>query len=110
MMATLEIPIPPIANTTGSVRFRVRLEGVDYLLTLQWNQRQGTWSLDVSDVDEVAIVSGVALVPFWSLLELVTDTRKPPGTLMLWRPDGADQLPTLTDLGQSSRLLYYEAA
>jgi hypothetical protein len=108
-VATVEIPIPPIVNSAGSARFRVALDGDDFVLTLQWNQRTETWSLDVADVNEDAIVSGIVLVPTWDLLGLVTDSRAPRGSLMLWQPDGGQDGPTLTGLGTSSRLVYYEA-
>jgi hypothetical protein len=109
-MATVEIPIPSVVNVTGSAIFRVRLDGQDYVMTLQWNQRARSWTLDVKDVDSSLIVAGVKLVPFWPLLRLVTDERKPPGTLMLWNPDGGQAYPTLTGLGTTSKLVYYEAA
>jgi hypothetical protein len=109
-MATLELAIPPTANTAGSVRWRVRLEGSDYVLTAQWNQREALWTLDLADVDSVAIVSGLVLVPLWPLLALVTDARRPPGELMIWQPDGNMEPPTLAGLGAASKLIYYEGA
>jgi hypothetical protein len=109
-MATIEIAIPPIANTTGSVRWRVRLDGRDYVFTAQWNERETVWTLDVADVDLAAIVSGVVLVPAWPLLTLVTDARRPPGELTIWQSDGNANPPTLAGLGTASKLLYYEGA
>jgi hypothetical protein len=109
-MAALIIPIPDIARDTGNARFRVRLDGREYHVRLMLNTRSGQWILDLYDVDRVAIVTGVALVPWWPLLSLVTDERRPPGELLLYNPDGSHEPPTLTDLGLRSRLVYYEAA
>lgn len=108
-MAEVIIPIPDLARTTGNCRFRVRLDGSDYNVRLLWNTRASTWTLDLLDVDNEPIVSGAALVPWWPLLELLTDERRPPGELMLWNPDETPDAPTLTDLGVKSRLVYYEA-
>jgi hypothetical protein len=109
-MAALEISIPPIANTAGNVRTRVRLDGAAYVLRFQWNQREATWTLDLYDADSVAIVTGLVLVPSWPLLSLVTDARRPPGELVVWQPDKSQAAPTLASLGSTSKILYYEAA
>lgn len=108
-MATLEIKIPDIARTTGSVACRVSLDGVSFTLRFQWVARAGTWSMSLSDADDVAIVSGLALVPAWDLIGLVTDSRRPAGSLMLWRSDGSFVHPGLADLGTVAKLYYYEA-
>lgn len=109
-MATIEIPIPAIARETGSARMRVSLEGVEYVFRLQWNPREFRWTLDLYDLNDIAIVTGVALVPALDLIELVTDTRRPPGSLMVWQPAGYASDPTLDNLGIDALLLYYEAA
>jgi hypothetical protein len=106
----LEIAIPPIANTAGNVRTRVCLDGADYVLRFQWNQRESIWTLDLYDTDTVAIATGLVLVPSWPLLSLVTDPRRPPGELVVWQPDKSLEPPTLTSLGSTSKLLYYEAS
>ncbi len=106
----LEIAIPPIANTAGNVRTRVRLDGADYVLRFQWNQRETIWTLGVYDTDDAAIVTGLVLVPSWPLLGLVTDARRPPGELVVWQPDKSQEPPTLLSLGTTSKLLYYEAS
>lgn len=109
-MAKVEVRIPDAARTTGSVVFKATLDGVTFNLRLQWNQRASTWSLSLADADDVAIVSGLALVPAWDLLGLVTDTRRPLGSLMLWRSDGSFEHPDLSNLGTVCKLYYYEAA
>lgn len=108
-MATQIIGIPKLARTTGSARFRVSLDGSTYALRVQWNQREGRWSLDVSDSSGTPIVMGIALVTGWSLLSLVTDARKPPGDLVVRRMDGGSGEPGLDELGAVVDLLYYEA-
>lgn len=108
-MATVEVRIPDAARTAGSAVFKAALDGVTFTFRLQWNQRASTWSISLADADDVAIASGIALVPAWDLLGLVTDTRRPLGSLMLWRSDGSFDHPSLTNLGTVCRLYYYEA-
>jgi hypothetical protein len=108
-MATYELTIPDLVRTRGSGRARYTLDGSVYAFTFQFNEREGRWTVDVADVDEDPIVSGLALVPLWGLLELVTDARRPPGELMLVGAPGDVSPPGLADLGVSKRLLYYEA-
>ena len=109
MMAIVEVRIPDAARTVGSVTFKATLDGVTFVLRMQWNARAGTWTLSIADADDVAIVSGLTLVPAWDLLGLVTDYRRPLGQLMLWRSDGSFAHPGLTDVGTTCKLFYYEA-
>ena len=41
---------------------RVELEGELYNFRITYNERLGAWSLDLSDVDAVALASGILLV------------------------------------------------
>jgi hypothetical protein len=108
-VAELLIPIPDIVRETGNARFRAKLDGVDFNVRLLWNSRAETWSLDLYDVDLEPIATGIALVPWWPILDLLTDDRRPPGELMLYNADRSTTNPTLADLGIRSRLVYYEA-
>ncbi len=109
-MATYELTIPDLVRARGSGTARYELDGSVFTLTFQYNQRMGRWSLSVADVDEDPIVSGLALVPLWGLLELVTDARRPLGELMIVGPPGSVAPPTLTNLGVEMKLFYYEAS
>jgi hypothetical protein len=108
-MATLEIKIPDVARTSGSVITKAVLDGVNFAIRLQWNARAGVWQMSIADAEDVAIVSGLTLVPAWDLLGLVTGTRRPAGQIMLWRSDGSFVHPGLADLGTTCKLYYYEA-
>lgn len=101
----------------GGVAFwqqRTALDGVDYLMTFRWSQREGVWSLDIADLDGVAIVSGLVLVVGVSLLRGVVDTRRPAGELVVVDTSGAsDRDPGFDDLGAPGArfvLAYFTAA
>jgi hypothetical protein len=98
----------PLALDVPYFEQETQLDGVTYLLTFRWNDRQEMWFLTVSDIDGDAIVSGLAMVQNWSLLRLVTDERRPPGRLVVFNTENRD--PTLTDFGRSAALIYLEEA
>jgi hypothetical protein len=106
---SLAIPCQPI----GVARWtqRTQLDGRDYQLTFQWNQRTGHWSLDLADQDGVAIRSGMVLVTGWPLLRGCVDARRPPGTLVIADSQRSNDLdPGFADLGGRFQLLYFTAA
>lgn len=94
------------------------LDGRDYVLRFNFNQREGKWYLSIGDERDVNIVHGIKVVPLVSLLRKVKDARKPPGLLMardLTASDAAFELgekiidldPGLNDLGGRVALFYF---
>lgn len=106
-MTETVIPIQPAIRSRGSATMRTRLDGSDYVLTFQWNQRLGRWSMDVADQDSDPIASGIVLVTDFPLLSLVTDVRAPPGTLAVYDTQSPQIDPTLDSLGIRHRLVYW---
>lgn len=109
-MSGIPIPIPPIANTRGSLSMRTQLDGRDYVITLQWNQRMRRWCMDIADQDSVMIAAGVVLVVDFPLLSLVTDERKPPGSLAILDLQSPRVDPGLDTLGIRHQLVYWPEA
>lgn len=90
---------------------RTALDGVDFLLTFRWNQRDGKWLLDLADAEESPIVSGLALLTDVTLLLGVVDARRPAGELSIVDTTGAnDADPAFDDLGTRFVLMYVTAA
>lgn len=105
----LSIPCTP--DGTALWTQRTALDGTDFLLTFDWNQRAGLWMLSVADSDGAPIRSGVMLVTDAVVLRGVTDPRRPAGELIV--VDGAalgDLDPGFADLGVRFQLLYLDAA
>ena len=76
------------------------LDGVSYVLTFRWVQREGHWLLDVADAEGGAIRSGLALVADQPLLRGVVDARRPAGELVVVDTTGASDLdPGFGDIG-----------
>ncbi len=100
----------PIRADLSSQTLSVSLDGVLYELGLHWNERAQSWSLDLFTIDGAPLLLGVRLVPAWNLLWRGTDTRLPPGSLVLHDRTGANAAPGPDDLGVRHTLLYVSAA
>lgn len=92
---------------------RTSLDGQDYELTFQWNQRESKWYLDLRDQDGVDISIGIKLVANVPLLLRLTDERRPPGDLIAVDMTSANNDskvsfdPGLLELGTRVVLLYF---
>lgn len=99
--------------TTPGVPFytqKTRLDGVDYVLTFRYSQREDRWYLSLADNEEVPILSGLKLVANWPLLySYHYDTRVPPGELFASDLSGDETPPGLNELGEGLRvqLIYF---
>jgi len=104
-MAIVSIPCSPAGQPSWMQR--TTIAGRDYQLTFQWVQRDGHWWFSLADQDGAPITSGVKLVTNWPLLRGVTDTRRPPGNLMVVDGTGVNDLdPGFSDLGTRFLLMY----
>ncbi len=98
----------PVALDTPLFTQRITLDGQEYILRFDWNGREGRWYLDIGDVDENWIVTGLKIVANWPLTRRCVDIRKPPGDL--YAVDFSSQRgepPILPELGRRVRLLYF---
>ena len=89
---------------------RVTLDGREYLLRGEWNQRAGFWYLGVSDAEEDPIVAPRKAVADWDLLKGVTDSRRPPGALVCVDFSGAGADPGFRDFTGRVALVYFTEA
>lgn len=98
--------IIPLANPPEPFyKLRVSLDGVDYTLSLEFNQRDG-WYLGLSDELEDVIMSPHKLVVDCDFLDGLVDARRPPGMLMLRDMSGAGAEAGYTDLDARCKLVY----
>lgn len=98
----------PLDSVDSHYTVAVKLEGVRYLLGMDWNEREGSWYLSLSQEDSTAIVSGLRVVPDWPLLRRVTDAAGPPGEIVFRNTNANDAAPGRYDIGESFVPLYYE--
>ncbi len=105
-MAILQIDTG-LAQTSKYFDQLTQLEGVEYLFTFLWSDREGCWYVELGDQDGNPIASGVRLVLGASLLRRFTDTRLPPGLLTLVDYTGTGfDLASPGDLGVGYQLMY----
>lgn len=91
----------------------VNLDGVEFILSLAYNQREERWYLSIADDEGALLIGGLKLQANWPLLwRHRYNTKLPLGEIMACdtTPDG--EPPTLLELGEGKRcvLTYFEAA
>jgi|SRR5581483_1588300 len=103
-MSTLVIPTfddPFYTQTTV-------LEGVSYVLTFKYNQRENAWYFDIAQADATPIISGVKIICNRPLTRRFASISKPPGEFLAISNNGDNTLPGAGELGDGKRvtLLY----
>lgn len=98
----------PVSKDVPNYTQRVTLDGREYLLGFDWNDREQRWYLSISTVDETPLAMGIKVIANWPLLRKFTDDRLPPGVLMAadLSPEGGEP-PGFSDLGRRVKLHYF---
>jgi len=103
----------PTSTAFSSYVQRTTLDGVDYLLRFQFNQRLGRWFCDVRDVTESPIAMGLPIVVNYEIGRWVIDERWIAGRIATLDQEAADDQaaidPGLRDLGARVLMTYLEA-
>ena len=103
-MSLFEIPLP---QTDGQkFTFSASLSGVLYQFSFYFNERTQTWSFGIADSGGSDIALGLACRLNYDLLAFVSDSRTPPGLLMLTDTGGKFVPPGRNDLGARVKLIY----
>ena len=106
----------PVTNERAFFRQTTQLDGVDYILRFQFNQRLCRWYLHVFDADDVPIMVGIRLAANFPLGRAIRniDDRFPKGGLTIVDLNAdSNQLardPCLSCLGDRQVLVYFEEA
>lgn len=98
------------SSSAPTVTQRVSLDGVDYLLELQWNAREGRWFMHLFDASGAPIALGVKLVADARIAKRATDPRMPQGRLAVVDSSGTSRDPGIDDLADRVALVYLDAA
>lgn len=92
------------------VEQRATLDGRDYVLRFDWNQRDGHWFLGIYDPNGAPIITGIKLVSNCRLLGARTETLRPPGELLVLDLQTPVVDPGFVDLGARHALVYVAEA
>jgi len=99
-MKVQEIPLRPEPQS-----LQIQLGGIDYLLTLRWNEPEQSWSLDIATALGVALISGIAVVTGQDLVGQYGYLGFT-GSLIAQTDNDPDAVPTFTNLGQLGHLYF----
>lgn len=103
------IHLIPTSTKLSTYRQVTALDGVDYQLVFDFNQREGKWYFSLLNIEGNHLMTGRKVVSQWMLNALETSEDLPPGALYCLdstaeSTGGAD--PGLRELGQRVVLLY----
>lgn len=108
------VVIPVFQNVSSKFEIDIELEpSTIYRLYFRFSGRENAWYMDIGDQDGVTIITGLKLVPNYSLLkQYIAVTNIPPGEFFL---TDLDEDPATGPLdydtfGERYQLLYYTAA
>lgn len=96
----------PVSSDEPSYKIRVDLEGIDYVLRFNFNERMNRWVMGIYDAEETPIILGIALVVNYSLLRIYTVEGMPPGEMILFDTSEKNQECGRNDLGNRCILVY----
>ncbi len=96
----LNIPFDPVAQ-----KFGIALNGTNYNLRSVWNDVSQCWIVDIADSDDIALVSGVAIVTGDDLLAQF-EYLGIGGGLIATTDAVTDEVPTYANLGTSGHVYF----
>lgn len=87
-----------------------QMDGIQYLLTFTWSDRESCWYMDVGDQNGNEICSGVRLVVNFPLLRRFVSSTRPPGEIVAVDIGGTGQdIQVPAELGDRVLLVYISA-
>jgi hypothetical protein len=97
----------PVAFDTPLYTERVTLDGVEYLLKFDWNDRENRWYLGLFSVTGSPLATGIKIVANWPLLRKIRGENMPPGVLSAVDLSPLNgESPTYSELGARVKLVY----
>lgn len=107
-MSIFDIPCAPGGASAWTQS--TSLDGEDFVLRFDWNQRMGRWTLTLSTGTGTVLRAGMVLVVNTRLLRGLVTTGRPAGELTVVDTLGrGDADPGFADLGDRFRLAYLDA-
>lgn len=94
------IPLQPTNQN-----FAITLAGVQYQVTVRWNDANQAWTLDIADSNGNAIVSGIAVVTGVDLLAPYKYLNFG-GELIAQTTNDVDAVPNFSNLGSTGNLYF----
>jgi len=105
-MAIIEIPV---RSDIPAYSFQITLEGTVFTLRFRFNTRLDRWVMDVNDVDDLPIITGVPLLYGLPLLDRYKLSNLPLGQFVIIDETGEERNPPRDSFGEDFKLLYKES-
>jgi hypothetical protein len=102
------IQLIPLQEETTDQTVEVELGGNPYILRVLWNDRFGYFSLSVSTVDELPILTNIKMVENHPLIGRFKNPLLPAGDLYFVHEKRNINRPEYSDLAVNFGLYYYE--
>lgn len=100
----------PTSTTDSFYVFEIELDGVLFRLEFKFNERDEAWYLNILDVNDNQLRSGLRVVTDWALLIRWQDIETRPAGEMIAVAQGDIARPALlTELGEQVILTYLDA-
>jgi len=90
--------------------YTVALDGINYTISLKFNDRMNKWMITLGDSEGNDIVSNVPVVVNWPLFDRFRFDGIPPGTVYAYDTSGQNLDPERDELGDRVRLFYLPVA
>jgi len=91
--------IVPIEASNTNQEFSVQLDGVEFVLRIQWQDRDESWYIDLLTAALVPLWMGARIAVGVPLLYQFVSASRPAGELMAIDTAGNDEDPGIDDLG-----------
>lgn len=88
---------------------RTSLDGREYILDIQFNQRENRYYMNLRDETGALIAGGLKLIANFPINRLISDPRAPGGAIYALDTSGRGQDPGEGDLGRRVLLIYIES-
>lgn len=102
----MALQIIPVRSDLPAYDFQITLDDVILNLSFSWSERSQLWSMDVADLNQDMIVSGVPLFTEYPLLFRFKDERLPPGQWFCVDTKNEGKNPGRDDFGSRVILFY----
>lgn len=97
----------PVDSIDEAYTFRTQISDIELLFEVNWNSRDESWYISISDIEATPIISGVKVVSGPDLLGNVRDrTGLPEGFLVALDTSQAQSRAGRNDLGDRVKLVF----
>lgn len=105
-MALLKLPIQ---NDIGDFNFKISLDGDSFFFFFQYDARDDSWFISISDADEITLVEGIKMVVDVNLFGQFGHLDIPQGNLFCSNSENPNTEPNIENFGNNIQLFYDEA-